>query len=336
MGWNVLIYAISVLAVWFSGVSLAGLVDKISDRTGMGKAFAGFVLLSLATSFPELVTSIATAQTGKADMVGSNLAGGVCMQTAILCAADWRYGRNALTGHAPTASNLMSGTIVLLLLSIAFLGFVMGDFSVFGHVGIFPIVIFAAMLAGMRIMYLYQNTTSWLPENQPQFNTEDSGDSGTSSAVKIYGQFVFYTLCIGIAGTLVTYASEAVSIKWNIGSGFTGAVFVAISTSLPELSASLQAVKMNRTTIAIGNIFGSNVFDMSLLFVGDIFYTKGALFNHFTKVSALYIGLAAILTVIYIIGMLERRDKARLRLGTDSLLVLVLYIAGLAVSYYIS
>lgn len=336
LGWNLLIYGASVLTVWFSAVQLARLIDIISDRRGLGKAFSGFVFLAMATSFPELVTCAASARLGEPDMLGSNLAGSVCMQTAVLCILDLRYGRSALTAHAPTASNLMSGTVALLLVSIALVGFVTGDYPLLGHVGIFPVLLFATMLAGMRIMYLYQDTMNWKPHNLPEYKDGGIPASGSASAFKVYGSFLAFTVAVGIGGTLVTYTSEAIASDWDIGSGFAGAVFIAISTSLPELSASLQAVKMNRSSIAIGNIFGSNVLNMALMFAGDLFYTEGALFNHFTKITGFYIGLAAVLMGVYLIGMLARRDKTIMRLGTDSMVALVLYVAGLVFTWYIS
>lgn len=336
LGWNLLIYVVAVVGVWLSGVRLANLVDIISDRTGMGKAFAGFLLLSIATSFPEFVTCIATARIGKADMIGSNLAGGVCMQTAVLCVADWKYGKKALTGHAPTAPNLLSGTVVLLLLAIASLGFVSGDYAIAGRVGVLPIMMVIVMLIGMKMLYRYQGTESWTPDNPPQKTGNSRDKAGSISRYKLYGSFAFFTLCIGVAGTVVTYSSEAITNRWNIGAGFAGAVFIAVSTSLPELSACSQAVKMDRAPIAVGNIFGSNVFDMALLFVGDLFYTEGALFNNLTRVTGIYVALGTILTLVYLIGMLQRSEKSYLRLGIDSIVVIVLYVAGLAATYAIS
>ena len=119
---NLAIFAAAAAAVWFAGIRLAALADAIAERTHLSRAFLGLILLGVATSLPELATTISGALIGNARLVAGNLFGGVAMQVAVLAIVDLIAVRGALTFFSPRPVLFFQGTMLLLLLSVALAG----------------------------------------------------------------------------------------------------------------------------------------------------------------------------------------------------------------------
>ena len=136
-----------------------------------------------------------------------------------------------------------------------------------------------------------------------------------------------------VAGFYLTRTGEALAAATGLGASFFGAVVLAIATSLPEISTVVSAARLGRYEMAISDIFGTNLIDVALIAVVDAVYAgppvlAGA--GRFSGFAAL-IGIAV--TVLYVIGLVERRDRTVARMGIDSLAVLLVYVGGVAVLY---
>ena len=138
---------------------------------------------------------------------------------------------------------------------------------------------------------------------------------------------------IFVAGWAVMASAEALTKQTGMAASFVGATFVAIATSLPELSTTITAVRRGHNAMAVSNIFGSNLWDVSLLFVGDLFFRSGPLLGAAPKQAMFTASLGLVMTCVYLWGLLERQDRTVWRFGIDSIIVLVLYFGGLAVLY---
>jgi cation:H+ antiporter len=124
---NVAIFAAAAVLVWLAGTRLADYADAISERTQVSKAFLGLILLGVATSLPEIVTTITASLLDNAPLVAGNLFGGVAMQIAVLAIVDLVAVRKALTYFTPQPVLLFQGVMLLLLLSIALAGAAAGE-----------------------------------------------------------------------------------------------------------------------------------------------------------------------------------------------------------------
>jgi cation:H+ antiporter len=114
-----------------------------------------------------------------------------------------------------------------------------------------------------------------------------------------------------------------------------GAVFLALSTSLPEISAVVAAVKLRRYEMAMSDIFGTGLFNVALVFVVDAVYGGPPVLNEVGRFSLLAAVTAAVLVCIYLAGLIERRDRTVARMGLDSLAVLLVYGGSLAILYHL-
>jgi cation:H+ antiporter len=106
-----------------------------------------------------------------------------------------------------------------------------------------------------------------------------------------------------------------------------GATILALATSLPEISTGLQAIKQGDDNLAISEIFGGNAFLPALFLVATAISGKAVLSQ--ANASDIYLtSLAALLTLVYGVGLVFRSSRRIAGMGIDSLVVLILYVVG--------
>jgi cation:H+ antiporter len=149
----------------------------------------------------------------------------------------------------------------------------------------------------------------------------------------VLAKLSFGAAAILVAGFLLSRTGDAIAGQTGLGQGFVGAVFMAMSTSLPEVSSVLSAMKLRRYEMAISDIFGTGLFNVTLVFVVDAVYRGGPVLNEVGQFSMLASLLASLLASIYLVGLIERRDRTIARMGIDSFAVLVVYLGGLVMLY---
>lgn len=339
---NLGLFAAAAALTWFAGARLSLYADAIAERTGLGHAFVGALLLGGATSLPEIATSVTASVMGNSTMAVSNLMGGLAMQIAVLAVVDAWLVRGALTFEAPEPALMHSGVLLILVITLGLAGFSTDDVEILPGVGAWPIAITLAWIASMWFLHRFEGTSSWSPEDVPDevyergetVVAERAGLDEDVSKVRLAALFAFHAGLVLLAGSTVSVVADALVEQTGLGSGFVGATLVALATSLPEVSTVAGAVRVGAYSMAIANIFGTNTLEVALLLLADI--ADGApLVVDTVGDSAVLLGSMGIgLTALYLWGMLERRDRTILRMGTDSALVLASYLAGLGLLYW--
>jgi cation:H+ antiporter len=113
-----------------------------------------------------------------------------------------------------------------------------------------------------------------------------------------------------------------------LGNSFFGTVFIAAATSLPELVVSLAALRMGSLDMAVGNLLGSNVFNMFILGIDDVFYREGSLFNAISPSHLLSVFVTIIMTAIVGLGLIFKPKKKQMwLLSLDTFIIALLYMA---------
>lgn len=148
--------------------------------------------------------------------------------------------------------------------------------------------------------------------------------------------FGLNTLAVLVAGWFIAYFSDKLAFEWNWSGGWMGATLVALTTSLPEISTTFGAVRQKAYVLAIANIFGSNVFTVSLIFPADIFYRKGPILNEADPSNFLLISVGIMITAVFLWGILERKNRTIFRMGYDSFIVLLIYLISLYLLYRVT
>jgi cation:H+ antiporter len=156
----------------------------------------------------------------------------------------------------------------------------------------------------------------------------DADKSGVSTgrALSVFGAAAIVTL---VAGALLEESGSQAASHVGLSGVLFGATVLAAATSLPELSTGLTAVRSGDYQLAFGDIFGGNAFLPVLLLLATVISGKAILPNAHN--SDLYLSaLGALLTLIYMGGLLFRPARQRARLGADSIAVLSVYLVGVA------
>ena len=335
------VFAASAAVVWFAGSRLAGYVDEISDRTGLGEAFAGMLLLGGITSLPEVAVSTTASLTGEAVLAVNNVLGSVAAQVAVLALADALIGRDALTSVVVRPTVLLQGALNVLLLAFVAMAVTAGDFAV-GPVGLWSAFLLAAYLLSLAALSGYEGRVTWTAETPEDAGPDQAAGEGGGGREDEADDRPFSRLVAGTAacaalilaaGYLLSETGSAAAAKTGLGSAFFGATFVAVATSLPEISTMVAAVRLRRYEMALGDIFGTNLFNAALLFLIDALAPGPPVLGRVGAFSAFGALLGLVLTTIFMAGVIERRDRTVLRMGWDSLAAVVVYAAGVAVLF---
>ncbi|MDX1715440.1 MAG: hypothetical protein R3287_00915 [Anderseniella sp.] len=334
---NVIIFLAAALGVWFAGNGLANDADDVSDRTGLGSQFVGLVLLATATSLPEIVTTSAAAVAGNAALVLGNLFGGITMQTAILAAADALLVTGVLTMYPRKPTHALEAILLVVLLSVLLAACIFGDREVAFGVGAGTMLLGLFYAGSIWLLRRYDANSDWipldLPEALPEPNSHRPKRQADVSLSRLYLRMSGYSSLILIGGIVLVTSAEAIAQQSGLGASFIGVTVLATATSLPEISTTFAAVRLGAYTMAISNIFGSNLIMLALLLPADMLYRDGTLLAGAGKSELLALIFGLMVTAIYVTGILVRRKPKVLGMGLDSACVLAVYATSLAVLY---
>lgn len=342
------VYVGAAAMIWAAGGRLSRYADQISKRTGIGGAVIGMVLLGAVTSLPEIATSTTATLGGDAGLAVSNLLGGVAFQIVVLAVVDAFIGRDALTSTLPNPSTMVQAMICILLLALAASGTIVGDVSMLG-VGAWSTGMLVAYGGSLFLVRAQERRAAWIPHQKDEGGKADrSGDGereqgregGTDpsqtkgeqrqeSARGLAAKTLTAAIIILTAGFLLTRSAEAIAGNIGLSTSLAGLTLLAVATSLPEVSTAISAVRLRRYDLAIGDVLGGNMFDIMLIFLVDALFQGPAVLNAVDPSASFAAVLAIVLTSIYLIGMVERRDRTVLKMGYDSLLVLAAYAGGI-------
>jgi cation:H+ antiporter len=324
--------------VWKTGFKLSVYAEIISDRTNTSKVLMGFVFLAVATQLPEIVTNSTAALQGKSALLLNSMFGGIVMQTAVLFFADISVMQHTLTYYAYNSANQLQGTMLVLALSIALVITKLGDIEVVYHIGLGAISMALLYLLTLFLLSHYEKNSQWKAIQVPEDTKEDikktlvSGNESTSTKTLIL-RSLGLALIILVSGVLLVQFADTIATQSGLGTSFIGASLLALSTSLPELSTAIAAVRLGSANMAISDIFGSNLIMIFLLLPSDTLYQKGLLLNQTDDSAQIALLAGIIVTVIYLLGLQMRSSKKIFGAGLDSWLVLTTYISTLFIFF---
>lgn len=339
---NLLIFAVTAGLVWFAGTRLARYAEVISERTGLGKAFIGALMLGGITSLPEVVTTGTAAAIGNAPLAANNIFGGVAMQVAVLVLADAMVRDRALSLATAHSGVLLQGALLVLVLALAATGILIGEPSGLPF-GLWTLVLFVAGGLGFWLIHHYEGDIEWEPtaaEAGAGPGEREGGEEGAAHeqhAALSLRRAVLYSIAaaaaIVVAGFVVAQTADALAEQTGLGSSFVGVALLPIATSLPEISTTVAAARLGQFEMAFSNVYGANLLDVGVLFLIDVIYAGGPVLNELGRFSIFGALLGIVTTTVYLAGLIERRNRTILGLGVDSVVVLVCYLAGLGVLF---
>lgn len=323
------LFAGSAAVIAVAGVVMAATADRLADRTGLGEALTGGILLGATTSLSGFVTSVSTAAQGYPDMALGNAVGGITAQTFFLAIADIVYRRANLEHAAASVTNLMQGALLIALLSLPIVATLMPGWQLLGcHPVTFVIVI--AYVAGVRLAARAGRDPLWGPTQTPETRVDlpDEAVGGRKTLAVLILRFAILAAIVSLAGYTIGQAGLAISSETGLSRGLVGALLTAVSTSLPELVTTVAAVRRGALTLAVGGIIGGNTFDVLLIAASDAAYREGSIYQQVSTLPIFILAMTILMTAVLLLGLLRRERHGIANIGFESVLLIVIYVVG--------
>ena len=312
-----------------AGTRLAGVADRLADRTGLGEAFVGAVFLGASTSLPGITASVTAAWDGHAALAVSNALGGIAVQTAFLAVADIAYRKANLEHAAASLGNLMWGSLLIILLAGLLVAMLTPPVDLAGVHPMTPLLVVAYAM-GVRVVGEARETPMWRPRltGATRIDRPEPEDPEGASLARLWLEFGIGAGLVTAAGWGVARAGEMLVVQTGLSQSLVGGLMVAVVTSLPELVTSVAAVRRGALTLAVGGVLGGNAFDTLFAAMADVAYRPGPIFHAVSPRETALAALTILMAAVLVLGLLRRERLGPGRIGLESVVVLGLYAVG--------
>jgi len=300
MAW--LQFVACLLVIGVAGPILTRSASSIALMKGISASWIGLIMLAAATSLPELFTGISSVTVAQAPNIAMGDALGSCIFNLLmivlldaLCREEpiWRRSDQ---GHILSAS---FGVVLISLVGMLVLTTRQGfDFTI-GHVSIYSPFLLVLYIVAMRSAFFYERRPERLALRV------EGTEQGESFRQAVFS-YVLAAAVVGATGAVLPFVGLEVAEVMGWKSTFVGTLFIAAATSLPELIVTLSALRIGSTDMAMGNLFGSNLFAILVIALDDFAYTKGSLFASVSPAHSVTAFAASIMAGLCIVGVLYR------------------------------
>ncbi len=260
-------FAITAALIALAATQLAKYGDVIAVRTRLSGMFIGVLLMAGATSLPELLTSVSAINQGSPNLAAGNFFGSNTINMLLLAIVDIVHIRQRILRKA-ALKHALTGSLAVFLIGLAVF-FLIANINVqIGWVGLDSLIIIFFYIFSVRLI---------------QVNTPHFGGSGEEADFPentpplwkgIIGFLAAAAVLVLVTPQMVSSANE-IAVVTGLGTTFIGIALVALVTSLPEMVTTFAAVRIGADDMAIGNLFGSNMFNIFALGLTDVFFTQG-------------------------------------------------------------
>lgn len=324
------LFIVAAAVIGYFGVRMTHIARDLAAKTGLGEALMGAVFIGASTSLSGIIASVSAASYGHAEFAVSNALGGIAAQTVFLAVADMFYRKANLEHAAASAENLMMSAILISMLSIPVFAIATPNLSLWS-VHPASIMMVAGYILSVRLLTRIHKMPMWLPVRTMDTKTEPTGGQKKKIRFRspLWINFILYSVIVGLSGWLLSISGIAISVHSGLSEGVVGGIFVAVSTSLPELVIAITAVRLKSLTLAVGDIIGGNTFDTLFIAFSDVAYRKGSIFAHISDTEKIWLSLTMLMTGVILMGLLHRERHGIANIGWESFTVLLIYLLGL-------
>jgi cation:H+ antiporter len=322
-----LVFLATAAVVIVAGVRLARDGEKIADRTGLGQGWVGAILVASATSLPEIATDVAAVRDGERSLAIGDLFGSSMANMLILGVADLLTRRTHLMTQV-AVNQATVGVLAMALTAVAAAGVLAGEGLGFLGVGWAPLTIGIGYVLGIRLIYTNRGSEG-LGAGAARSREETSSGNLRRAVIG----FVAAAAAILIVAPYLARSAAELAEQWGIASGFFGVVFLAAATSLPEVAVVSASVKSGAYTLAVGNILGSNCFNMMILLVLDVVDGAGSVLAQTEAGVVLGAVFAIVMMGQALLDLLNRAEHRVWYIEPGPGLIVLTYAAGLFFTY---
>ena len=318
-------FAATAAVIVIGGTRLARYGDVIGRVSGLGGSLVGAVLLAATTSLPELFSGFgATVLADLPDIAVGDVLGSCMVNLLILSLMDAvqpeRLSARAHQGHT------MAIALGSALVSVAGMGLIASPrLPALGWVGLPSLFLLAIYMAGTRVLLALEQRRLPAAATEPR-----AGDLTLADAARRYAAAAIFV----VAGALALPSLAAdIADDLGVGQALVGSVLVAATTSLPEIVVSLAAVRLGALDLGIANVLGSNLFNLALLGLDDVFYRKGPLLTAVAPAHLVSVLGVTLMYAVFLVGVTQQVATKRFRVGWDTAAIGVVYVMTMSLVY---
>jgi cation:H+ antiporter len=324
--------ACAVLIFW-TGSLLSKYGDVIAEKTGLGRAWIGAILIAGITSLPELSSGVsAVAWLNAPNLAAGAVLGSCLFNLALIAMIDLAYQPGRVLAKAQEV-HILSGGLGVLMLGIVAIGVLIGPglngFGIFG-VAVLSIIILVLYGAGGKMIAGLEK------ERAGEVLEKEAVEGGyarisTRTAILV---FILSSIAVIALGIWLASIGDRLAATTGLSTSFVGNLFLALTTSLPEIAASLAAIRLGAIDLAIGNVLGSNLFNITLFFVYDLADGRANFWASLTNANAFAAVMTIMMTGVVIISLMYRASpKTPYRISWDGVAIAGMYIGSIALLY---
>lgn len=326
------VFLLSAAVIVYAGTKLAHNGDRIAALTGLGGLWIGVVLMAGATSLPEIFTDVSAALMNAPDLAAGDLFGSNMANMLILGLIDLMHRQKRVWQQA-TIDHALSAGLAIFLTGLAAFMVLYGSDVKHGGIGLGSMLLLLLYTFGMRLIF-WQEKSRWRQREQELVVEQQSAEQPTPTSTRLELRrvsigFAVSALALLAAAPFLAGSANAIAEQSGISTTFIGTALLGITTSLPELVTAIAAVRLGAFDLAVGNLFGSNAFNMAAFFFVDVAYGSGPLFNSVSDAHAMTALWSILLMSTALMGIIYRVEKRYMLIEPDSFVIILGYCLGL-------
>ncbi len=321
----VIFFAIAAVLV-YAASKLTVLADQLAEEFGLTKSWVGLLVVGLVTSLPEIATTLSSVTgVGEPDLALGNVFGSIIFNLAILGICDMAFRKHGLLRLVGGQHMLAAKIDVLMLVLVIGALLIPLKWTVGGlQFAVGSAVVMLAGILGFWLTYQAQHGD----EEQPSFEIP-AHDEGRHVLWKFLGAAATVVIC----GYALAVTGDKLAAATGLSLTFVGTLFLAVATSLPELIVSITAIRIGAYDLMLGNILGSNIWNVMIIALADFGYAREPLRIPVNlgwgQVFSGVIGIIATMAVIAVLAR-GRTEPKRAFAAPESLILVALYLGCLA------
>lgn len=300
---------------------LARHADTIAEHTGLGRLWIGTVLLAATTSLPEVLTNVNAGLLDEPDIGAGDLLGASLANMLILAVLDIVFARRRIL-HTVAIDHTLVGLLGILLAAMVGAALVTGGWGQIGHVGLESLAIVLVYLGGMGLVYRSTVIGPIPVDDSPAGETDRAPLRAAATG------FLLGAAGLALVSPLLVLTADAVAQEAGLTATFVGTLLVGLTTSLPELAATVSAVRLGALDLAAGNVFGSVAFNLLVFALLDGAYRGGPLLQAVSREHLLTIFVLAICLALALMAILARARRHPGPVLVESVLIVAAYGLG--------
>ncbi len=324
------VLAITAVVILLAGTRLTHVADSLAERTGLGDAIGGALLLGAVTSLPGIVTTVTGSLGGDPGFGLANPVGGVAVQTVWLAIADLVYRRSNLEHAAASLENVLQTVILMALLAVPVVAYATPGLR-WGWIHPMTLLIPVAYGYGLYLLRRLRKRPMWRAVRTPETESaEEQPPAGDQPSARLWLLLAALGVTVGAAGWAIGRAGLQVVASTGLPSGLVGFTLTTAITSLPELVVLITAVRMGALTLGVGNIVGGNTFDALMIAMADVFYLEGPVYRDAGDQSLVLLGGTALMIAVLAGGLVVRETKG---IGFEGLAIPTIYLGSVSLLF---